>query len=62
MQAKCNCFCGGFIDCTLVALSKAQSKCNGFWEIFTLHESNKISLKNGTLSKTIEERHIKQNH
>ena len=55
-------FVGAFIDCTLIALSKVQSKCNGFWEIFTLHESNKISLKNGTLSKTIEERHIKQNH
>ena len=55
-------FVGAFIDCILIALSKVQSKCNGFWEIFTLHESNKISLKSGTLSKTIEERHIKQNH
>ena len=55
-------FVGAFIDCTLIALSKVQSKCNGSWEMFTLHESNKISLKNGTLSKTIEERHIKQNH
>ena len=48
-------FVGAFIDCILIALSKVQSKCNGFWEIFTLHESNKISLKSGTLSKTTEE-------